>query len=247
MAEYLPKIPPKPPPTATVTSSLCNKPNVQKHTCLSYRHPFGSNHNEPLHEPTYVKQHKQTKQTIKNEITTKILPDLSNMTKNTEIWLQESREYRAQRERESQARIIEEREYWERKKQEDRDYHRKCMQDLDRCMQEDRDYHRYRMQDLDRQWQEDQDYHHERMQDLDRYHLDRMQKDREDRDFFTNLLNQLQAMSPPTAYHHRNRPASCKPTLVHQPILVTHPTSTPPLSSPLLLLSHHPLCYQRLQ
>ena len=41
------------------------------------------------------------------------------MTKNTEIWLQESREYRAQQEQESQAHIIEEQEYWEHKKQED--------------------------------------------------------------------------------------------------------------------------------
>ena len=46
------------------------------------------------------------------------------------------------------------------------------------------------MQDLDRQWQEDEDYHHDCMQ--------------KDQDFFTNLLNQLQAMSPPTAYHHQN-------------------------------------------
>ena len=69
--------------------------------------------NEPLHEPTYVKQHKPTKQTIKNKITTKIICDLSNMTKNTEIWQQESCKYHTQQERESQACIIEEREYWE--------------------------------------------------------------------------------------------------------------------------------------
>ena len=75
MTAYLPKIPPKPPPMASVTSSLCNEPNVQKHTHLSYRHPFGSDpNNEPLHEPNYVKQHNPTKKTIKrNKITTKIL------------------------------------------------------------------------------------------------------------------------------------------------------------------------------
>ena len=50
----------------------------------------------------------------------------------------------------------------------------------------------------------------------------------EDRDFFTNLLNQLHAMSPPTTYHHQNQPTSCKPTLAHQPILVTQSTPTPP-------------------
>ena len=34
-------------------------------------------------------------------------------------------------------------------------------------------------------------------------------------------------MSPPTAYHHQNRPTSSGPTLVHQPILVTQLTPTP--------------------
>ena len=46
------------------------------------------------------------------------------------------------------------------------------------------------MQNLDHRMQEDQDYHHDCMQDLDCS--------------FINLLNQLQAMSPPTAYHHQN-------------------------------------------
>ena len=108
MAEYLPKIPPKPPPTATVFSSLCKEPNVQKHTCLSYQHPFGSNHNEPLHEPTYVKQHKPTKQTIKNEITTKILHDLLTTIKNRDRMLDNCDRHREV-----------DREYWECKNQED--------------------------------------------------------------------------------------------------------------------------------
>ena len=57
-------------------------------------------------------------------------------------------------------------------------------------MQEDRDYWERKNQDLDRCMQEDCDYHRDHMQ--------------KNQDFFTNLLNQLQAMSPPTAYHQQN-------------------------------------------
>ena len=118
---------------------------------LSYRHPFGSNPNEPLHEPTYVKQHKPTKQTIKNKITKKIFCDLLNISKTMEIRQQESHKYRAEQEWESQAHIIKEQEYWELKNQEDQDYWK-------HKMQEDWDYHCEGMQDLDSHLSEHMEY-----------------------------------------------------------------------------------------
>ena len=51
--------------------------------------------------------------------------------------------------------------------------------------------------------------------------------------FFINLFNKLQSMPPPIAYHHQNQSNSSKPTLVHQPTLVTQLTPTPlPVPTP---------------
>ena len=201
MASYLPKIPPNPPPKASV---------------LLYQYVSSTTRFSPSHRQFPMAS---VQSILRTPSTTRFSkPSVTITTPNALIMKQKANcDVILKRIKAHTTKMITE---LEASRAERERKHREYMQQQQKYRKEQQEYYKEQQAYYERKAREDREYY-------DCKERERREYQQQQQQFWTNLFNKMQAMPPPTAYHHQNRPASGDALLVHQPSLVPQPTPKP--------------------